>query len=43
MMSHVMGLRDKQALKHAADLGTAMQLTNIARDIIEDAEMGRIY
>ena len=43
MMSHVMGLRDEQALKHAADLGTAMQLTNIARDIIEDAEMGRIY
>jgi 15-cis-phytoene synthase len=43
MMSHVMGLRDEQALKHAADLGTAMQLTNIARDITEDAEMGRIY
>ena len=43
MMSHVMGLRDEQALKHAADLGIAMQLTNIARDIIEDAEMGRIY
>jgi 15-cis-phytoene synthase len=43
MMSHVMGLRDEQALKHAADLGMAMQLTNIARDITEDAEMGRIY
>jgi phytoene synthase len=43
MMSHVMGLRDQQALKHAADLGIAMQLTNIARDIIEDAAMGRIY
>ena len=43
MMSHVMGLRDQQALKHAADLGIAMQLTNIARDIIEDAQMGRIY
>jgi 15-cis-phytoene synthase len=43
MMSHVMGLRDDQGLKHAADLGIAMQLTNIARDIIEDAEMGRIY
>ena len=43
MMSHVMGLRQEQALKHAADLGTAMQLTNIARDITEDAEMGRIY
>jgi phytoene synthase len=43
MMSHVMGLRDEQALKHAADLGIAMQLTNIARDITEDALMGRIY
>ena len=43
MMSHVMGLRGEQALKHAADLGIAMQLTNIARDITEDASMGRIY
>ena len=43
MMSHVMGVRDEQALKHAADLGTAMQLTNIARDITEDAAVGRIY
>jgi phytoene synthase len=43
MMSHVMGLRDETALKHAADLGIAMQLTNIARDITEDAAMGRIY
>jgi 15-cis-phytoene synthase len=31
------------AIKHAADLGIAMQLTNIARDITEDAAMGRIY
>jgi 15-cis-phytoene synthase len=43
MMAHIMGLRDEGALKHAADLGIAMQLTNIARDIIEDASMGRIY
>jgi phytoene synthase len=43
MMAHVMGLRDEHALEHAADLGIAMQLTNIARDIVEDAEMGRIY
>ena len=43
MMSHVMGLRDEKALRHAADLGIAMQLTNIARDITEDAAMGRIY
>ncbi len=43
MMAHVMGLRDEGALEHAADLGIAMQLTNIARDIVEDASMGRIY
>jgi 15-cis-phytoene synthase len=42
-MSHVMGLRDQSALRNAADLGIAMQLTNIARDITEDAAMGRIY
>jgi 15-cis-phytoene synthase len=43
MMAHVMGLRDERALKHAADLGIAMQLTNIARDVVEDAGMGRVY
>jgi len=43
MMSHVMGLRDQVALKYAADLGIAMQLTNIARDITQDAALGRIY
>jgi phytoene synthase len=43
MMSHVMGLRDESALRNAADLGIAMQLTNIARDITEDAAMGRVY
>lgn len=43
MMSHVMGISDPKALSHAADLGIAMQLTNIARDVVEDAEMGRVY
>jgi len=43
MMAHVMGLREERALRHAADLGIAMQLTNIARDVIEDASMGRVY
>lgn len=43
MMTHVMGLRDERALRHAADLGIAMQLTNIARDVVEDAAMGRVY
>jgi phytoene synthase len=35
--------RGDKARKHAADLGTALQLTNILRDIREDAERGRIY
>lgn len=43
MMSHVMGLYDKRALKEAAHLGIAMQLTNIARDVKEDYERGRLY
>ncbi len=36
-------VEDKNANKHAVDLGIAMQLTNIARDIHEDAIMNRIY
>ncbi len=43
MMALVMGTRDAGALARAADLGVAMQLTNIARDVGEDASMGRIY
>lgn len=43
MMAHIMGVSDERALRHAADLGIAMQLTNIARDITEDAARGRIY
>lgn len=43
MMSHVMGVSDEKALRHASDMGIAMQLTNIARDVVEDAEMGRMY
>ena len=43
MMSVLMGVRDPKALARAADLGTAMQLTNIARDVGEDARLGRIY
>lgn len=43
MMSHVMGVSSHKALKNASDLGTAMQLTNIARDILTDARMGRCY
>ena len=43
MMCHVMGVRSSQALRHAAHLGLAMQLTNIARDVAEDWQRGRLY
>ena len=43
MMSHVFGIRDDRALRHAAHLGIAMQLTNICRDVGEDWERGRLY
>jgi len=43
MMCHVMGLRERTALRHAAHLGIAMQLTNICRDVLEDWERGRLY
>ena len=42
-MCNVLDCDDEQALSHAIDLGIAMQLTNIARDILEDAGMGRRY
>jgi phytoene synthase len=43
MMACIMGVRDPQVLQRAADLGIAFQLTNIARDVREDFEIGRIY
>ncbi|NCF78222.1 MAG: squalene/phytoene synthase family protein [Proteobacteria bacterium] len=43
MMCHVFGVRDPKALPFAVDLGVAMQMSNIARDILEDAERNRIY
>lgn len=43
MMSIIMGARDERTLDRASDLGIAFQLTNIARDIIDDARVGRIY
>lgn len=43
MMCVLMRVRDPHALARAADLGVAMQLTNIARDVGEDAAAGRIY
>ncbi len=43
MMCHIFGVHDKRALPFAVDLGVAMQMSNVARDILEDAERGRIY
>jgi 15-cis-phytoene synthase len=43
MMSLIMGTRDERALARAVDLGIAMQFSNIARDVVEDAGMGRVY
>lgn len=43
MMAVIMGIEDASVIARACDLGTAMQLTNIARDIGEDARNGRIY
>ena len=43
MMSVVLDVHDREAWPFAIDLGIAMQLTNIARDVGEDAQKGRIY
>ena len=43
MMSHIMGVSEQNALNNAVDLGNAMQLSNIARDVLEDLNLGRIY
>ena len=43
MMAVLMGVRDAERLARACDLGVAMQLTNIARDVGEDALNGRLY
>jgi len=43
MMARVMGVEAEATLDRACDLGLAFQLTNIARDIVEDAQVGRVY
>jgi phytoene synthase len=43
MMTLIMGVRDPVVLQRACELGLAMQLTNIARDVGEDARNGRLY
>ncbi|MEM6688238.1 MAG: phytoene/squalene synthase family protein [Planctomycetota bacterium] len=43
MMAQMMGANDPVAREHAVSLGVAMQMTNIARDVLEDAKRGRSY
>ncbi len=43
MMTVLMGVRDAETLARACDLGVAMQLSNIARDVGEDAREGRLF
>ncbi len=43
MMSKILNVNDRRAFKGAIDLGIAMQLTNISRDVIEDKKMNREY
>ena len=43
MMAMIMGVRERPTLHRASDLGIAFQLTNISRDVVEDARGGRCY
>ncbi len=43
MMANIMGVRDSATLDRASDLGLAFQLTNIARDVIDDAKADRVF
>ncbi|MGJ7506210.1 phytoene/squalene synthase family protein [Variovorax sp. GT1P44] len=43
MMALLMGVRSADVVARACDLGVAMQLSNIARDVGEDAALGRLY
>jgi phytoene synthase len=43
LAAEIFGYKDRQTLKYAHDLGLAFQLTNIIRDVGEDAQRGRIY
>jgi len=43
LSAEIFGYQDRQTLNYAHDLGMAFQLTNILRDVREDAQRGRIY
>ena len=42
-MAKILNVKNKNALKSAIDLGIAMQLTNISRDVLEDEKNNRFY
>ena len=42
-MAKILNVKNKIALKSAIDLGIAMQLTNISRDVVEDTKNNRLY
>tara|TARA_B100001250_G_scaffold241891_1_gene207852 strand:- start:4047 stop:4898 length:852 start_codon:yes stop_codon:yes gene_type:complete len=43
MMAKILNVKNKDSLKSAIDLGIAMQLTNISRDVVEDSKNNRFY
>jgi 15-cis-phytoene synthase len=43
MMAKILNVKDQNSMKAAIDLGIAMQLTNIARDVVEDSNINRFY
>lgn len=43
MSMHIIGFKNREAIKYSIVMGVALQLTNIIRDVGEDYEMGRIY
>lgn len=43
LMCGVLGVKDRKAHQFAVELGIGMQLTNICRDVLEDAHLGRVY
>ena len=43
LAAEIFGYQDRRTQKYAHDLGMAFQLTNIIRDVGEDARMGRVY
>ena len=43
MMAKILKVNKKNSLRSAIDLGIAMQLTNISRDVIEDSKINRFY